>query len=76
MKMKNLLFKPVMLGTLVVLGFITAPAHAKTYYVSQSAGDDASTGEFATRPWKTLAKASIQYPARRHAAPQARRHLE
>ena len=61
MKMKNLLSKPVMLGTLVVLGFITAPAHAKTYYVSQSAGDDASTGESATRPWKTLAKASIQY---------------
>ena len=38
-------------------------AHAKTYYVSQSAGDDKWGGEAAasdgkTGPWKTLARAS------------------
>lgn len=60
--MKKLLSKPACVAALAValLGIVT-PAHAKTYYVSQSTGDDAASGESATRPWKTLTKASIQY---------------
>ena len=49
-------------GFALLLG--TMPAHAKTYYVSQSTGDDALTGLAqepgnGAGPWKTLAKASI-----------------
>ncbi len=43
-----------------VFGFCGLSAHAKTYYVSQSSGDDAAGGDEA-KPWKTLAKASIEY---------------
>lgn len=53
-------------AVLVVLWLGTLPAHARTYYVSQSTGDDAATGLAAAPgqgggPWKTLAKASMKY---------------
>jgi len=53
-----------MLGTLsVVLCCGSMPAQAKTYYVSQSSGNDTWTGQAenpgnGTGPWKSLAKAS------------------
>ncbi|MSQ95936.1 MAG: hypothetical protein EXR98_15470 [Gemmataceae bacterium] len=52
--------------TVLVLAFAAMPAHAKTYYVSQSSGNDgwsgdAGTSDGKTGPWKTLAKASIEY---------------
>ena len=40
------------------LAFTATSARAVTYYVSQSSGNDASTGQAAASPWKTLAKAS------------------
>ncbi len=55
---------PAMLGTLsVVLCCGSMPAQAKTYYVSQSSGNDTWTGQAenpgnGTGPWKSLARAS------------------
>ena len=60
MKLLSLLAKPTLLAV-AALAFAALPAHAKTYYISQSAGDDSATGDTAKTPWKTLAKASIEY---------------
>ncbi len=60
MKLISLLANPPLLAV-AALAFAALPAHAKTYYISQSAGDDSATGDSAKTPWKTLAKASIQY---------------
>ena len=37
----------------------TVSAHAATYYISQSTGNDSSDGLTEAKPWKTLAKAAI-----------------
>ena len=53
--------KLLRLFALAALAFAALPTHAKTYYISQSTGDDSATGDTAKTPWKTLAKASIEY---------------
>ncbi|MEI6234380.1 MAG: discoidin domain-containing protein [Planctomycetota bacterium] len=50
----------------VIVAFCAASAEAATYYVSQTAGNDAWSGQLskpdgANGPWKTLAKASTNY---------------
>jgi hypothetical protein len=39
----------------------TPKAPARTIYISQSGGDDNATGDTPKTPWKTLAKASLEY---------------
>ena len=46
---------------LAALAFAALPASAKTIYISQSTGNDSAAGTAVTTPWKTLAKASIEY---------------
>ena len=48
------LFVPTLVGNLPT-------ARAASYYISQSTGNDNSDGLSAEKPWKTLAKASIDY---------------
>ncbi len=43
------------------LAFSALTSHAKTVYVSQSSGDDHASGDTAKTPWKSLAKASVEY---------------
>ncbi|MSU79560.1 MAG: hypothetical protein EXS16_15905, partial [Gemmataceae bacterium] len=59
-------FSAICIVAVAVLAFAPLAAHAKTYYLSQSSGNDSWSGEAATSdgkagPWKTLAKASIEY---------------
>lgn len=61
-------FSVLAVAAAVVLILGTTPAQAATYYVSQSSGNDAWTGQAAAPdggagPWKTLARASASYVA-------------
>ncbi len=60
MKLHTLLTKPALLIALAAV-LTATPARAKTYYISQSAGNDTAAGTTAATAWKTLAKASIEY---------------
>jgi hypothetical protein len=61
MKLHTLLTRPALVVALTALILGVALANAKTIYISQSTGDDNAAGTAATTPWKTLAKASIEY---------------
>ena len=59
-------FSVVLVAATAVLVYSPLSASAATYYVSSSTGNDAWTGQAAspdgtTGPWKTLAKASMEY---------------
>ena len=47
---------------LALLGYIQGLgwAHAATFYVSSSAGDDAATGASPSAPWRSLSRAGQQ----------------
>ncbi|MBL7218496.1 MAG: discoidin domain-containing protein [Phycisphaerae bacterium] len=51
-------FSIVSIAVAACLIFGATWAQAATYYVSQSSGNDSSTGQTENKPWKTLAKAS------------------
>lgn len=48
----------LLMAAFTALVFVTGPVIAASYYVSQSSGNDDSTGRTADTPWKTLAKGS------------------
>ena len=59
MKLPQLFSSPRLFAAALLCS--TVSAHATTYYISQSTGNDSSVGQTETKPWKTLAKAAINF---------------